>query len=179
MERRERASHALHRLRAEREDTWPARRLRRRCRDRGDERQGAGGRKARHDLHDQSGHRRSFPSNDLFRWDPPGRKARRIFFVRQPKMYLRAAEITSPMVSSTAAQSIAEVKLAIWNCQYGISKMPATSGTTARKGPKKRPMKMPGMPHAFTKRSPRGIISGWRDSGQMRATEYSSFRPTQ
>ena len=50
------------------------------------------------------------------------------------------------MVSSTAAQTKAEVTLAIWNCQNGISKMPATSGTTARKGPKKRPMKMPGMP---------------------------------
>ena len=83
------------------------------------------------------------------------------------------------MVSSTAAQTKAEVTLAIWKYQNGISKMPATSGTTARNGPKKRPMKMPGMPQVFTKRSPRGIISGCVDSGQMCATEYSSLRPIQ
>ena len=49
----------------------------------------------------------------------------------------------SPVVSSTAAHTKAEVKFAIWNRQNGISKMPAISGTEARSGPKKRPMKMP------------------------------------
>ena len=69
--------------------------------------------------------------------------------------------------------------MASWNAQNGISKMPATSGTDARNGPKKRPMKMPGMPQVFTKRSPRGISSGCRDSGQTCATEYSSLSPIQ
>jgi hypothetical protein len=40
-------------------------------------------------------------------------------------------------------------------------------------------MKMPGTPHFFMKASPRGISSGWRDSGQIFATEYSSLTPTQ
>ena len=78
-----------------------------------------------------------------------------------------------------AAHTKADEKFASWKRQYGISKMPATSGTTARNGPKNRPMKMPGMPHFFTKASPRGISSGWRESGHMCATEYSSFKPTQ
>jgi hypothetical protein len=52
------------------------------------------------------------------------------------------------------------VKLANWKSQYGISKIPAASGTEARKGPKNRPMKMLGTPQVFTKASPRGSRSG-------------------
>ena len=40
--------------------------------------------------------------------------------------------ITSPKISSAAAQTKAETKFAIWKLQYGISKMPAASGTEAR-----------------------------------------------
>ena len=47
-----------------------------------------------------------------------------------------------PGASSTAAHKKADVKLAIWNGHHGISRMPATSGTEARNGPKKRPMKI-------------------------------------
>ena len=42
-----------------------------------------------------------------------------------------------------AAHTIAEAKLAIWNVVTGISQMPATSGTDARRGPKKRPTNTP------------------------------------
>ena len=66
----------------------------------------------------------------------------------------------SPIDSKTAAHRNAEPKLAIWKRQYGISKMPAASGTVARSGPKKRPMKMLGTPHFRTKASPRGSKSG-------------------
>ena len=52
----------------------------------------------------------------------------------------------SPVVSNTAAHTKAELKFANWNRQNGISKMPAISGTEARSGPKKRPMKMPARP---------------------------------
>src|SRR5579872_312613 len=68
--------------------------------------------------------------------------------------------ITSPNSKSAADQIKAETKLAIWNDQYGISKIPAASGTDARRGPKNRPMKMLGTPHLLTKASPRGRISG-------------------
>ena len=85
----------------------------------------------------------------------------------------------SPVVSSTAAHRNADVQLAIWKRQNGISKMPAINGTEARNGPKKRPMKMPSAPHFLTKVSPFGISSGWRDSGQMCWTVYSSFFPIQ
>ena len=85
----------------------------------------------------------------------------------------------SPVVSSTAAHTKAEVKFANWKRQNGISKMPAISGTEARSGPKKRPMKMPSTPHFLMKASPFGIRSGWRDSGQMCCTVCSSFLPIQ
>ncbi len=87
--------------------------------------------------------------------------------------------ITSPMVSSTAAQTKAETQFAIWKRQNGISKMPATSGTEARSGPEKRPMKMPSAPHFLMNSSPFGIRSGYFDSGQMCCTVYSSLRPIQ
>src|SRR6266436_9319817 len=68
--------------------------------------------------------------------------------------------ITSPNSNSAADQTSAETKLATWNGQYDISKMPAASGTEARNGPKNRPMKMLGTPQLFTNASPRGRISG-------------------
>src|SRR5882672_5755468 len=68
--------------------------------------------------------------------------------------------ITSPNSSKAADHTSAEVKLANWKSQYGISKIPAASGTEARKGPKNRPMKMLGTPHFVTKASPRGSKSG-------------------
>src|SRR5215475_13530279 len=60
--------------------------------------------------------------------------------------HLKIVLTTSPKVSSTAAQTNAELKFAIWNCHGGIRKMPATSGTEARNGPKKRPMKIASTP---------------------------------
>jgi hypothetical protein len=45
---------------------------------------------------------------------------------------LKIFATTSPSVSSTPAQTKAEVKLAIWNDQYGMWKMPATSGAGAQ-----------------------------------------------
>src|SRR6266511_5958731 len=86
---------------------------------------------------------------------------------------------TSPIVSSTPAQRKAEVKFANWKRQYGIANTPATSGTEARNGPKQRPMKIASTPQRVTKASPRGIRSGWRDSGQTCATGGPSFTPTQ
>src|SRR5262249_18731405 len=77
---------------------------------------------------------------------------------------------TSPSVSNIATQAKAEAKLAIWKRQNGIAKAPATRGTTARRGPENRPMKMASGPHLATKRSPRGRRSGCRDSGQIWAT---------
>ena len=38
-------------------------------------------------------------------------------------------------------------------------------------------MKMPGMPHFFTKRSPRGIRRDGATAARYAATEYSSFKP--
>jgi len=43
--------------------------------------------------------------------------------------------------------------------------MPATSGTAARNGPKKRPMKIAAMPYFAMNACPRGSRSGWRESG--------------
>src|SRR5262249_59597302 len=63
--------------------------------------------------------------------------------------HIIAFDTTSPIVSNVAAQTNAEVKLASWNCQNGISKMPAIKGTDARNGPKNRPIKIPGIPHLF------------------------------
>src|ERR1700680_935131 len=68
--------------------------------------------------------------------------------------------ITSPNSNSAADHTSADTKLATWKGQYGISNIPAASGTEARNGPKKRPMKMLGTPQRFTKASPRGSISG-------------------
>jgi len=45
--------------------------------------------------------------------------------------------------------------------------MPATSGTAARSGPEKRPMKMAQTPHFSKKAWPLGSMSGCRDSGQI------------
>src|SRR5215468_3435798 len=93
--------------------------------------------------------------------------------------HLRTLLTTSPKVSSTAAQTNAELKFAVWNCHDGIRKMPATSGTEARSGPKKRPMKIASTPQRLTKASPRGSSSGWRDSGHTCATGGPSLMPTQ
>src|SRR6202051_193016 len=78
--------------------------------------------------------------------------------------------ITSPNNNSAADTTSADTQLAIWKRQYGISKIPAASGTEARSGPKNRPMKILGTPQCFTKASPRGRISGYRDSGHIGAT---------
>ena len=59
----------------------------------------------------------------------------------------------------------ADVTFAIWNGHQDIFKMPAASGTAARSGPKKRPMKIAAMPYFPTNAWPRGMRSGWRDSG--------------
>src|SRR5262245_55625234 len=90
-----------------------------------------------------------------------------------------ALATTSPSVNSTAAHTKADVKFAIWKRQNGIAKMPATSGTEARSGPKKRPMKIPAVPHFFMNASPLGISSGCRDRGQIFCAVRSSFRPIQ
>ena len=53
--------------------------------------------------------------------------------------HLIVDEVTSPSVSSTAAQTNAEGKLATWNRQDGIGNKPATSGPDASTGPENRP----------------------------------------
>ena len=73
----------------------------------------------------------------------------------------------------------ADVQLATWNGVRGILQAPATSGTMARSGPKKRPMKMPDQPHFLKKAWPRGIRSGWRDRGQVRAICSWKCHPSQ
>ena len=88
-------------------------------------------------------------------------------------------DTTSPKTSRTPAQTKAEVKLANWKVQYGMWKMPATSGTAARNGPKKRPMKMPAAPQRFMNASPRGNRSGWRESGHTCATAGPTLTPIQ
>src|SRR5262245_19604804 len=125
------------------------------------------------------------------RGDPQAQRVKAISARQEPdeRLPIRAADYphihamifaaTSPMPSSTAAHTNAEVKLAIWNSQAGIRKMPATSGTEARSGPKKRPMKIASTPPRFTKASPRGNRSGWRDSGQTWPTAGPSLSPTQ
>ena len=51
---------------------------------------------------------------------------------------------------------------------YGFKPdLPAASGTEARSGPKKRPMKMLGTPQSRTNASPRGRISGYFDKGHI------------
>src|SRR5688572_6980443 len=84
-----------------------------------------------------------------------------------------------PGASSTAAQTKAEVKLANWNGHHAMLRMPATSGTAARSGPKKRPMKIAATPHFSRKASPRGSRSGCRDKGQIFATEVLKVLPNQ
>src|SRR5215467_922854 len=100
-------------------------------------------------------------------------------FKSQGQIQVIAFDTTSPSFNSTQAHTSAEVKLATWKRQYGIARTPATSGTEARSGPKKRPMKMPGTPQRVMKRSPRGSRSGWRDSGQTCATDGPSLIPIQ
>ena len=87
--------------------------------------------------------------------------------------------MTSPIVSSVAAHTKADEKFASWKRQYGISKMPATSGTTARNGPKNRPMKNAGNAPFLHEGLPARDQTGVAQSGHMCATEYSSFKPTQ
>src|SRR5215470_15208555 len=57
--------------------------------------------------------------------------------------------------------------------------MPATRGTEARSGPKKRPMKIASTPQRLTKISPFGRRSGSRDSGHTCATAGPSLVPIQ
>jgi hypothetical protein len=84
-----------------------------------------------------------------------------------------------PGASNAAAHTNAEVKLANWNHQYGMVKIPAAKGTVARQGPKKRPMKIPATPHRCTNLSPRGSKSGCLDSGQIEATPSLNVTPSQ
>ena len=81
--------------------------------------------------------------------------------------YCKTCDTTSPSSIKVAAHMKAETKLANWKRHYGISKMPATSGTAARSGPEKRAMKIPSTPHFLMNASPFGISSGYLDRGQM------------
>ncbi len=45
-----------------------------------------------------------------------------------------------------STQTKAEVTLAIWNTRWRICSTPTITGTKARKGPKKRPMKIEATP---------------------------------
>src|SRR5262249_453595 len=101
------------------------------------------------------------------------------FLLRDHQSQMIIFDMTSPMVSSVAAQMKAETKLAIWNCQNGISKMPPIKGTEPPNGQKNRTIKIPGIPHPFMNSPPRGMGSGWRDNGHMCATVYSSLSPIQ
>src|SRR6202521_141033 len=83
---------------------------------------------------------------------------------RLPAGYMRNFIPNIPGASNAAAQTNAEVKLANWNHQYGMVKIPAAKGTVARNGPKKRPTKIPTTPQRRTNLSPRGSKSGCRDS---------------
>ena len=56
--------------------------------------------------------------------------------------------------------------MAIWNGVRGISKTPATSGTKARAGPKKRPRKIAQTPYFLVNVSPLAIRLWWFRSGQ-------------
>src|ERR1044072_7544526 len=85
-----------------------------------------------------------------------------------------ACDTTSPSSSSVAAQMNAETKLANWNRQNGISKMPATSGTEARNGPEKRAMKIPSTPHFVMKASPFGMSSGWLDTSSPSSSSVAA-----
>ena len=84
----------------------------------------------------------------------------------------------SPRVSSIPAHE-GRTKFAAWNSQNGMANIPATSGTEARSGPKNRAIMIATGPHNFTNRSPRGINSGWRDSGHICATAGPILRPIQ
>ncbi len=74
----------------------------------------------------------------------PGANTRARGLFRNPAQTARHSHsatcpITSPNSSKAADQTKAEVKLANWKSQYGISKIPAASGTEARNGPEKPP----------------------------------------
>ena len=57
----------------------------------------------------------------------------------------------------------AEMTLAIWNGHHAISRIPATNGTAARNGPKKRPMKIAAMPYFAMNACPRQQIGMARE----------------
>src|ERR1700733_1068773 len=128
---------------------------------------------------EQRGHNVDHGTRAIKPWRP-GVKVLGVFSpqtARQSHSIISA--ITSPNNNNAADQTNADTKLAIWNCQYGISKIPAANGTEARKGPKNRPMKMLGTPQDFTNASPRGKISGYRDSGHICATRSLYLKPNQ
>src|SRR5581483_8112370 len=67
----------------------------------------------------------------------------------------------------TNAHRNADAQLAIWNLSQGISVMPATIGTLARKGPEKRPITTAHTPQRSKNLWPFSISFGYRLSGHM------------
>ena len=72
-----------------------------------------------------------------------------------------------PGESSTNAHRKAEPQLAIWNLSHGISVIPATIGTLARKGPEKRPITTAQTPHRLKNVWPFSSSLGWSYSGHI------------
>ena len=60
----------------------------------------------------------------------------------------------------TNAHKNADVQFAIWNRNGGISAIPATSGTVARRGPEKRASTIAHTPHRLKKARPLSISRG-------------------
>jgi hypothetical protein len=65
------------------------------------------------------------------------------------------------------AHTIAEAILAIWNCNLGISAIPAASGTMERSGPLKRPTRTAAAPaeQIIGPRQQRGMAGEWPHPG--------------
>src|SRR5262245_57671702 len=93
--------------------------------------------------------------------------------------HVPACAPTSPSSSSTADHRNADPKLANWNGQNGIEKMPATIGTEARNGPEKRAMTIAHTPHLRMNSSPCGSRSGWRVNGHILVSAPLNFAPIQ
>src|SRR6185437_3252459 len=62
---------------------------------------------------------------------------------------------TRPGVRTPKAHNTADATFAIWNFSHGMRYMPATMGTTARSGPKKRPTNTAKIPHLSNNWTPR------------------------
>src|SRR6516225_3543970 len=60
-----------------------------------------------------------------------------------------------------------------------MRKIPAASGTDARNGPKKRPIKIAATPQRRTNDMPLGKSVGYRDRGHISATRGPILMPTQ